>query len=159
MTTFPAWNQTTAEYLARAMHNGQVDKSGHIYIGHPRRVVERVKYHHRFQLLSEGEKQIALMVAWLHDVIEDTSMTLSALLALGCPEEVCNRVWMLTRLSGQQPTTYYRLIKTDPITLMIKECDVEDNTDPRRLVQLDEPTRSRLETKYAKAKVMLGMNT
>jgi hypothetical protein len=57
----------------RQAHEGQIDKSGQPYIGHPLRVMSKVAGPH------------AQMAAVLHDVIEDTPATAGDLLAAGCP--------------------------------------------------------------------------
>ena len=59
--------------IATDAHEGQIDKSGKPYIGHPVRVMNRV----------EGERE--RMAAVLHDVIEDTRVTAEDLRAAGCP--------------------------------------------------------------------------
>jgi (p)ppGpp synthase/HD superfamily hydrolase len=53
-----------AERFATRWHAGQTDKLGAPYISHPRRVAAR---------LTVPEQQV---VAWLHDVLEDTGATL-----------------------------------------------------------------------------------
>ena len=50
----------TAQAWAERLHQGQVDKSGKPYIGHPARVAGR---------LDSPETQV---VGWLHDTVEDT---------------------------------------------------------------------------------------
>ena len=51
--------------LAEQQHLGQTDKSGKPYILHPKRVARRMK--------TPEEK----VVGWLHEVIEDTGLSLS----------------------------------------------------------------------------------
>ena len=72
--------QQSQESLARAIaekaHADQVDKAGEPYIGHPAHVAASV----------EGDK--AKAVAWLHDVVEDTSTTFDDLRAAGVDDEV-----------------------------------------------------------------------
>lgn len=57
--------------IATQAHEGQLDKSGKAYIGHPLRVMEMVT--------SENEK----IVGVLHDLIEDTDWTFEMLEAEG----------------------------------------------------------------------------
>lgn len=156
--TYPQWGPQAAKALATFAHRGQVDKADEPYIDHPERVVARLGTQPEFRALSRGERDVAKMVAWLHDVIEDTAVTLGVLEALGCPEEVAWRVWRLTRVPGQQPNDYYVAIADDPITLMVKAADIDDNTDPTRLALLDWETRDRLTKKYAKARAALGLS-
>ena len=55
-----------ARHVATAAHAGQVDKAGRPYIEHPADVAFRVRDH---------APQVQV-VAWLHDVVEDTTVTL-----------------------------------------------------------------------------------
>lgn len=54
--------------IIAAAHRGQVDKAGQPYITHPARVAARVA----------GDEN-AVAAAWLHDVVEDTGLTLADL--------------------------------------------------------------------------------
>ena len=64
--------------LAYNAHQGQVDKSGQPYIFHP--------YHLAEQMTDE----ISVCVALLHDVLEDTDVSLEELEALFPPEVIYN---------------------------------------------------------------------
>lgn len=81
---------TKAEALARAAHEGQVDKSGAPYATHPERVAARV---------SEDDELVA--IAWLHDVVEDTPITLDDLRGREFPESVVAAVDALTKRAGE----------------------------------------------------------
>lgn len=158
--TFPEWGPYTARHLASFAHAGQTDKAGEPYIYHPQRVVGRVVEHPLFDSLPAADKGIAIMVAWLHDVIEDTAVTTVVLSHTGCPYEVNYRVRLLTRPkvhSDAGTERYYLGISEDPIALLVKECDIADNADPARLARLDSATQERLARKYAKARAALGL--
>ena len=62
--------------IASSAHAGQIDKAGQPYIFHPLRVMLRVS--------SEHEQ----MAAVLHDVVEDTTVTIEHLAKEGFPSEV-----------------------------------------------------------------------
>ena len=64
-----------AYIIAYNAHNGQVDKSGMPYIHHPLHLAEQMK--------SED----ACIVALLHDVVEDTNVTIEKLEEMSFPEE------------------------------------------------------------------------
>jgi len=49
-----------------------------------------------------------------------------------------------------------RACNATPIAVAVKRADLADNTDPARLAVLDEDTRRRLESKYARARGLLG---
>lgn len=125
--------------LATSAHEGQVDKSGRPYIGHPLRVMASV----------EGEH--AQMAAVLHDVIEDTPVTAEDLTARGCPSDVVDAVVALSHLPGEPQEDYLRRVAANPLAVTVKRADIADNLSPARTARLDDATRARLEIKYATA--------
>ncbi len=125
--------------LARRAHEGQLDKSGQPYIGHPLRVMSRVTGEH------------AQMVAVLHDVIEDTWVTADHLAAAGCPPEVVEAVIAISHLPGEPQRDYLTRVAANPLALLVKRADIADNSGPERLARLDARTRRRLTEKYATA--------
>lgn len=140
----------TAIRVATSAHRGQTDKAGRPYIGHPARVALAVS--------RAGGCEEAVAAAWLHDVLEDCpSVTPATLLLEGFSPELVGVVWRLTRKPFETPETYYRLIRMDPLALLVKTADIADNTDPERLFYLDPATQARLHAKYAKAREALGI--
>lgn len=125
--------------LARKAHEGQLDKGGRPYIGHPLRVMGRVA----------GERE--RMAAVLHDVVEDTEVTLADLLAAGCPAQVVSAVDAISKRHGEPSEAYLARVAADPIAIVVKRADIADNLSPDRLARLDEPTQERLRAKYEKA--------
>jgi hypothetical protein len=89
--------------IATDAHDGQLDKSGKPYIGHPVRVMNRVS----------GERE--RMAAVLHDVIEDTPVTADDLRAAGCPERIVTAVVALSHLPGEPQAGYLARVAADPI--------------------------------------------
>lgn len=132
-----------AREIATAAHKGQTDKSGAAYIDHPRRVAARV----------EGDPA-AEVVAWLHDVVEDTGVTLESL-AAEFPAELVAAVDAITKRIGEGDT-YYLRVAADPIALKVKHADLADNSSPERLGELDAATQDRLRTKYEHARAVLS---
>ena len=130
----------TAATVARQAHEGQVDKAGSPYIGHPARVAARI-----------ADDPVAASVAWLHDTVEDTGTTLEELRRLGFPAAVRDAVEAMTRRDGEHPDDYYRRVARNETALRVKRADIADNSDPRRLSRLDPSLRERLESKYAHA--------
>ena len=130
----------TARHLATQHHAGQVDQAGQPYIGHIERVADRV---------SHLEPEV-IAAAWLHDIIEDTTITEADLAAAGIPATVIDAVVLLTKTGGPLDA-YYARIRENPLALAVKLADVADNADPTRLAQLAPEVRERLTRKYAKA--------
>ena len=132
-----------ARQIAVEAHRDQVDKSGAAYITHPARVAQRVA----------GNPQ-AEMVAWLHDVVEDTTVTLEYL-ATEFPPEVVAAVDAITK-RPDEGDTYYRRVAANSLALLVKQADLADNSSPDRLAKLDPSLQDRLRTKYAHAREVLS---
>lgn len=140
-----------AQALATTAHEGQVDKSGNAYIEHPRRVAERAG------IIAPAElRDSAVSAAWLHDVVEDTEVTLDDLRAAGFAEGVVRAVDLVTKKPGQVVEDYFSAIRVDPVARVVKTADLIDNTDPRRVGHLDAEARERLGAKYARAWALLS---
>jgi len=132
--------------LALTAHAGQVDKAGAPYIGHVARVAARV---------ADGpEDEAARVVALLHDVVEDTKVTLAEVEAqFGA--EIAQAVDALTRRKSEPGESYYARVRANALALVVKRADIDDNADPARLSLLPEETRNRLSRKYATARAAL----
>ena len=124
--------------LAKQHHKGQTDKAGKPYIEHPLRVMNQMK--------SEEEK----IVAVLHDIVEDTDISLNDLRNEGFSEEVVSAVECLTKQDGENYDSYIERISFNPLAVKIKLADLEDNRDLTRLPQVTDKDLERLE-KYDKA--------
>jgi len=124
--------------LAYKAHHGQVDKGGIPYIFHP--------YH----LAEQMPDEYTTCVALLHDVVEDTSVTLEALSAI-FPEEVVEAVRVMTHKKGEPYLDYVRRVRENPIARIVKLADLRHNSDQTRLENADERTLSYFREKYQKA--------
>ena len=119
------------EIAARA-HAGQVDKAGQPYILHPLRL-----------LLAVGSVH-ERMAAVLHDVVEDTSVTLDDLQAEGFPGEVLDAVRALTKTAGESRIAAAKRAAANPVARAVKLADVADNMDLSRIAQPTERDYARL---------------
>ena len=124
--------------LAKQHHEGQTDKAGKPYIEHPLRVMNQVE--------SEEEK----IVAVLHDIVEDTDISLDELRNEGFSEEVVSAVECLTKQDGENYDSYIERISFNPLAVKIKLADLEDNRDLTRLPEVTDKDLERVE-KYDKA--------
>ena len=131
--------------IAAAAHSEQVDKAGQPYLRHPVRVAQAVA--------PVGLVHVA--VALLHDVVEDTDVTLADLRE-AMPEQVVEAVDALTHRKGEPRADYYERVAANPIALVVKRADIADNMSPDRLAALDSATAQRLRKKYAQALDHLG---
>ncbi|WP_339071470.1 HD domain-containing protein [Pseudomonas idahonensis] len=124
--------------IAARAHAGQVDKGGAPYILHPLRVMLR---------LSEPREQL---VAVLHDVIEDSPVTLEQLRGEGFSEEVLQALAALTKVEGEDYSGFIRRAAQNPLARRVKRADLAENSDLSRIPEPSEDDRRRLE-KYRQA--------
>lgn len=119
-------------------HKDQTDKSGLPYVFHP------------FHLAEQMTNEITTVVALLHDVVEDTSYSLSDLLNMGFPQEAVEAIGLMTHEDGVPYLDYVKKIKSNPIARAVKLADLRHNSDLTRLDQVDSPALARVQ-KYAAA--------
>ena len=125
--------------IATQAHQGQFDKAGRDYIGHPLRVMEMGK--------TENEK----IVGVLHDVIEDTDWTFEKLTEEGFSQEIISALRCVTKLSeNENYDDFIDRVKKNPLAVAVKINDLTDNMDIRRLPYLSDKDVKRLK-KYLKA--------
>ncbi|QOV89932.1 HD domain-containing protein [Humisphaera borealis] len=110
----------TAIRIAVTAHAGQTDKSGAPYITHPLR------------LMSMVESDEAKCAAVLHDVVEDTPVTLADLRREGLSDAVLEAVACLTHAKEQPYVDYVIRCKANPIARQVKIADLIDNSRPER---------------------------
>jgi len=126
-----------AESIARHAHAGQFRRDGVTpYAEHPKAVAARV-----------GSDAAAIMVAWLHDTIEDTAETAASLAAKGVPPCVVEAVQLMTHPPGESYQTYLERIKTSPLAAKVKVADMLANL-------ADTPTERQIR-KYARGLLFL----
>ncbi len=106
-------------------HEGQKDRAGKPYIFHPLRVM----------LAMKDEKLQAAAV--LHDVVEDSAITLSELSARGFPKEVVKLVGTLTRRELESYDDYISRVLLSPDACRIKLEDLKDNMNLSRISSPD----------------------
>ena len=130
--------------IAYAAHHGQLDYNGIPYIFHP------------IHLAEQMEDEISCCAALLHDVAEDTDVTLEDL-AREFPEEVIRVLKLLTHEKGTDYFDYVRAIKADPIAVKVKLADLDHNSDQTRCVgsDLTEEQLAHWRQKYARAREIL----
>ena len=124
--------------LCFAAHKDQVDKSGMPYVFHP------------FHLAEQMTDEATTVTALLHDVVEDTDITLNDLRAMGFPAEAVDAIAMMTHDPKVPYLEYVAKIKTNPIAKAVKLADLRHNSDLSRLDTVDEKALERVE-KYRKA--------
>ena len=136
--------------LAANAHRDQTDKAGAPYLLHVLRVMMKMPTY-------EGK-----MIAVLHDIIEDTEVTIDELRKRGCSEWVIRAVSVLTHTPNQPYQDYIAQIVAfcvatdDGLVVAIKLADLDDNLNMARLLIHDKSgDLERMVTKYLQAKKTL----
>lgn len=130
--------------LALDAHRGQTDKYHQPYILHVLGVAGRCR--------TLEEK----IVAFLHDVVEDTPTTCDDLIEMGFNERIVAAVECLTRRKGETYTAFTARIAPNALARAVKLADLEDNMDIRRSNRpMKVKDAARME-KYRKAWQMLA---
>ena len=135
---FPAPTLQDAIRLALDAHRGHKDRYGAAYILHPLRMMNR--------LTAEPDRVAAV----LHDVVEDSATTLDDLRKLGYGDEIIAAVDCLTKRDGEAYDAYIDRCKGNAIARRVKQADLEDNLDLRRLDEVKPQDLERL-NRYLKA--------
>lgn len=117
--------------IAIAAHGGQLDQAGMPYIFHAIHVMNRVS--------NEYEK----IAAVLHDVVEDTTITLENLEREGFPDEVLRAIDALTKRPGETRLEAALRAAADPIARTVKLADNAENMDLSRIPNPTEKDYSR----------------
>lgn len=107
--------------LAVQIHHGQKDRGGEPYILHPLRLMLRF------------ENEVDRIVAVLHDVVEDSDLTLDDIRDIGYSEEIVAALDGITRRKGESYEDFVTRSLQNPISRRVKLADLEDNMDIRRM--------------------------
>ncbi len=144
--------------LATLAHKGQLDRADLPYILHPLKVM----------LEMDPADQDAMIVAVLHDVVEDTKVTFSYLRSKGYPDNIIDALDCLTKrinpaaagsgaydINGKERYSYFiRRVKQNPLATRVKIADLEHNSDLGRLKKVESWDLARLD-RYQRALMYL----
>ena len=134
--------QELALQIAKEAHAGQVDKAGKDYILHPITVAS--------YMYTDVEKTIA----YLHDVLEDTSVTVDEL-RNHFSNEIVDTVITLTHRKDESYFEYIQRISKSKLAKKLKVADLLHNLDITRIKEPSKQDYERLE-KYKKAILYLA---
>lgn len=127
--------------IASRAHANQVDKAGKPYLHHPLAVADGV------------ESEEAKVVALLHDIAEDTPITLDSLRAL-FGDTIADALTCLTHREGERYDEYVRRAAANPLARKVKMADLTHNMDLSRLPVVTDWDRERVK-KYQRAMAYL----
>lgn len=118
--------------LAGQTHGDEPDLNGEPYVLHPLRV-----------MLAQRSEE-ARIVAVLHDVVEDTSVTLDDLRRQGFSDAVVEAVGLLTKDGALSYEQYIERLRPHRLARAVKLADLRDNMDIRRIPEPTEHDLARL---------------
>ena len=128
--------------IAARHHAGDTDKAGKPYLLHPLRIMFAVR------------TPFEMMVAVLHDVVEDTPVTLEDLENEGFHPDVISAVDALTKKPGESRLEATARAAENPIARNVKLADVTDNMDLSRIADPEDSDFERLK-EYVKVRKLL----
>lgn len=134
--------QELALQIAKEAHAGQVDKAGKDYILHP------------ITVASYMDTDVEKTIAYLHDVLEDTSVTVDEL-RNHFSNEIVDTVITLTHRKDESYFEYIQRISKSKLAKKIKAADLLHNLDITRIKEPSKQDYERLE-KYKKAILYLA---
>lgn len=120
-----------AMWIADQAHRGQFRRDGNPYVSHPNRVAKS---------LSRDDE---VVVAYLHDVVEDTDVTLDQLRKFGFTEVQIEAIDSVTKRGGESYLDFVLRAKENPIGRRVKIADIKDNSS-----DLNDPSKKHLREKY-----------
>jgi (p)ppGpp synthase/HD superfamily hydrolase len=120
--------------VAVEAHKGKKDRAGQPYILHPLRVM--------FGVETEDER----IVAVLHDVVESHGdiWPMERLRQNGFPQRILDALDCVTKRTGEVYEQFVERSAANPIGRRVKLADLTDNMDVRRLSEVNEEDRVRL---------------
>ncbi|WGO98874.1 GTP pyrophosphokinase [Saccharophagus degradans] len=136
-------NLEQAIAVATKAHTGQVDKAGQPYILHPLR------------LMFKFEAEIEMIVAVMHDVIEDSAFTQDDLKKLGFSDEVVEAIDCLSKRQGETYDSFILRVSENNLARKIKIEDIKDNLNLSRLKTISDKDLRRA-AKYHRALALLA---
>lgn len=125
--------------LAANYHSDQFDRGGNPYILHCLKVMHYTK----------SERLELKIAAVLHDIVEDTEMTLLNLELQGFNPVSLEIIDLLTKKEGQSPEEYLAGILKNHGACIVKLADLRHNTDVRRLKGLTDKDLLRMRKYHA----------
>ena len=121
-----------AMQIAYKAHSAQLDVSAVPYIFHPYHIAEQMN------------DELTVCAALLHDVIEDTDITLEEL-EKNFPAEIIDVLKLLTHKKGEDYFEYIKRIKENPAAKAVKLADIAHNCDFSRVNANNSVSQDKLE--------------
>lgn len=136
-----------ARTIATDAHHDVFRADGDPFITHP----EAVAHH---AATAYGADALTIAVCWLHDVVEDTNVTLDDLALLGIPSPALAAIDSVTIRPGEPYLVAVARARSNSIGRIVKLSDNWHNAST--LDVFPEPDRCRRATKYTEARRLLA---
>lgn len=133
--------------IASNAHAGVRRKTGEVYLNHPLRVAQRIQ--------QAGFDSETIMIALMHDAVEDSDMTLSDLARFGFTERVVTGVDSVTKRLGESYPEAVARAASHPDGRIVKLADNLDNSSAEQLLPFTAEKREKQINKYAPARLLL----
>lgn len=131
-----------AIHIAVEAHAGQVDRAGKAYILHPIRVM----------LFGRTEEEMICGI--LHDVIEDTPVSIDMLRIEGFSDSVLDALDAISKRSGERYPDFIERVAENELATIVKLNDLHDNMNRDRIKEYKEADERR-HAKYVRAEKRL----
>lgn len=134
-----------AKAIARIAHAGMKYGAADYFAGHVEKVVARVK-------ADPDARPGDIVVAYLHDVVEDTAVTFTDLIDAGFNAAIVNSIKKITRNPDIEYFEYIRGIAADEddFAYMVKYHDIKEN-----LMNSEKSGSASMINRYTKALVIM----
>ncbi len=101
------------------------------------------------RLAKAMETDDEIIVALLHDVVEDTDTTIDDLIEAGFNDNVLNALVAITKRDDESYDEYLEQVRKNPVATKVKLADLKHNSDLTRINNPTEKDYNRVE-KYHK---------
>lgn len=128
--------------LCFAAHKEQTDKSGVPYVFHP------------IHLAEQMDTEETVIVALLHDVVEDAAYTVQDIADMGFSRKITDALALLTHDASIPYMEYVSQVRENALARAVKLADLKHNSDLSRLDEISEESLARMK-KYEEAIALL----
>lgn len=120
----PLGMAVSARGISKKAHDGQLYGSRDYFQYHVHGVVKNVR-----RLVPRDQPLFyhAIATAWLHDVVEDTWVTLEYLTEAGMPPRVVHSVDCITKRKYESYSEYLERVHRDDAATLVKRADIAFN--------------------------------
>lgn len=131
-----------AIHIAVEAHAGQLDRAGRPYILHPLRV------------MLFGRTDAEMICGVLHDVVEDTPISIDMLRREGFSEEILTAVDAISKRKGEKYADFIERVAKCELAAAVKLNDLHDNMNRERIEEYEKADEARHQ-KYIEAEKRL----